>query len=270
MKGMIALFHSFLHPFIHWVMPLFHKILLNRYSPLCVHKMNDWAKTQEFKETTLHWAGKCTPHSLNAVGESPPGIRRTVREGVWLCPGALGRLPVYLSWVLREGKAFFGQTNCCCSVTKLYPTLCNPMDCNMPGFPVLHYLREFIQTHIHQLSHAIQSAHPRPSPFPPAFSLAQHLGLFQWVSSLYQVAEVLELQLQHQSFQWIFRVAFIWDRLVWSPCCPKDSHESFPALQSKSINSLALSLLYGPAFTSIHVLEKQIVEDYFRLGKGCP
>ena len=56
-----------------------------------------------------------------------------------------------------------------------------------------------------------------------ALSLSQHQGLFQWVSSSYLVAKVLELQLQYQSFQWIFRVKFLGDWLVWSPCCPRDS-----------------------------------------------
>ena len=82
-------------------------------------------------------------------------------------------------------------------------------------------------------------------PLPFAFNLSQHQGLFQWVSCLQQVAKVLELQLQHQSFQWIFRVDFLWDWLVWSPYCTRVSQESSPAPRFKSINSLALSLLYG-------------------------
>ena len=85
--------------------------------------------------------------------------------------------------------------------------LCNPMDCSMPGFPVLYYLLEFAQTHIHWVSDAIQPSHPLPSPSPPAFNLSQHQGLFQWVRSSHQVAKILELQ--HQSFQWIFRVDFL-------------------------------------------------------------
>jgi len=69
--------------------------------------------------------------------------------------------------------------------------------------------------------------------------------------SSHQVAKVLELQLQHQFFQWIFRVDFLQDWLVWSPCNPRDSQESSPAPQFKSINSWALSLLYGPTLASI-------------------
>ena len=88
------------------------------------------------------------------------------------------------------------------------------------------------------------------SPSPPAFSLSQHQGLVQWVGSSHQVAKVLELQLQHRSFQWIFRTDFL--RLVWSPCSPRNSQESSPRPQFKSINSSVLSLLYGPTLTSIH------------------
>ena len=70
------------------------------------------------------------------------------------------------------------------------------------------------------------------------------------VSSSHQVVKVLEFQLQHQSFQRIFRTDFLLDLLVWSPCSPRDSQESSPTPQFKSINSLALSLLYGPTLTS--------------------
>ena len=76
------------------------------------------------------------------------------------------------------------------------------MDCSMPGFPVHYQLPEFTQTHVHWVSDAIQPSHPLSSPSPPAFSLSQHQGLFKWVSSLHQVAKVLEFQLQHLSFQW--------------------------------------------------------------------
>ena len=61
-----------------------------------------------------------------------------------------------------------------------------------------------------------------------------------------------ELQLQHQSFQWIFRTDFLYDGLVGSPCSPRDSQESSPTPQFKSINSSALRFLYGPTLTSIH------------------
>ena len=72
--------------------------------------------------------------------------------------------------------------------------------------PVHHQLPEFTQAHIHRVCEAIQPSHPLSSPSPSAFNLSQHLGLFQWVSSSYQVAKVLKFQLQHQSFQWILRL----------------------------------------------------------------
>ena len=86
----------------------------------------------------------------------------------------------------------------CCSVVQSCLTLCDRMDCSTPGFPVLHYYPKFAQTHVHQVSDAIQPSSPLSSPSPPAFTLSQHRGLFQWVSSSHQVAKVLELQ--HQSF----------------------------------------------------------------------
>ena len=71
---------------------------------------------------------------------------------------------------------------CCCSVPKLYLTLCNPMDCSIPGFPVLHYLPEFDQIHVHWVDDTIQPFHPLSSPSSPAHNPSQHQGLFQWVS----------------------------------------------------------------------------------------
>ena len=75
------------------------------------------------------------------------------------------------------------------------------MDCSTPGFPAHHQLPELAQTHVHQVGDAIQKSDPLSSPSPPAFSLSQHQGLFQGVSSLHQGAKVLEFQLQHESFQ---------------------------------------------------------------------
>ena len=95
------------------------------------------------------------------------------------------------------------------SVTQLFPTLCDPMDCSTQGFPVHQQLPEVTQNHVHRVSDAIQPSHPLSSPSPPTISLSQHQDLFQWVSSSQQVAKVLELQLQHQSFQWVFRADFL-------------------------------------------------------------
>ena len=77
------------------------------------------------------------------------------------------------------------------SVAQLCQTLCSPVDCSTPGLPVHHHLPELAQTHVHPVGDAIQPSHPLSSPSPSAFSLSQHQGRFQWVSSLHQVAKVL-------------------------------------------------------------------------------
>ena len=76
----------------------------------------------------------------------------------------------------------------CCSVAKSCLSLCDPMDCSTPGFPVHHQLPEVARTHVHWVSDAIQPSHPLSPSSPPAFNLSQHQGLFQWVSSLHHVA----------------------------------------------------------------------------------
>ena len=120
------------------------------------------------------------------------------------------------------------------------------------SFPVHHQLPELNHTHIHRVGNAILSSHPLSSSSPPAFNLSQYQGLFQGVSSSHQVAKVLEFQLQLQSFQWIFRPDLLEDWLVGSPCGPRDSQESSPTPQFKSINSSVLSFLYSPTLTPIH------------------
>ena len=95
------------------------------------------------------------------------------------------------------------------SVTQSCLTLCNPIDCSTPGFPVYHELPELTQTHVHWVGDAIQPSHPLSSPSPPAFNLSQHQGLFKWISSSHQVAKGLEFQLQHQFFQRIFKTDFL-------------------------------------------------------------
>ena len=88
------------------------------------------------------------------------------------------------------------------SVTQSCLTLCHPMNHSMPGLSVHHQLLESTQTRVHWIGDAIQPSHSLSSPSPPALNLSQHQGLFQWVTSLHQVAKVLEFHLQHQSFQW--------------------------------------------------------------------
>ena len=137
------------------------------------------------------------------------------------------------------------------SVAQSCPTLCDPMNCSMPGFPVHHQHLESTQTHVHWVGDATQPSLPLSSPSPPALNLSQHQGLFKWVNSSHQVAKVLKFQLKHQSFQWTSRTDLLWNGHVGSPCNPRDSQESSPTPQFKSINS-ALSFLYSPTLTSIH------------------
>ena len=121
---------------------------------------------------------------------------------VWLSPLTWGSnlsLSVDSGWSLScFWKSWRPNRRLLFSVGQSCPTLCNPTDCSMPGFPGLHCLPESAQTHVHWVSDAIQPFHPLSSPSPPDFNLSQHQGLFQWVNSSQQVAKVLELQLQHQ------------------------------------------------------------------------
>ena len=151
-------------------------------------------------------------------------------------------------FALRFSCKHISSASCCHSVTKLCPTLCDPMDCSTPGFPVLHYLLEFAQTHVHWVGDAIQPSHPLSPPFPSALNLSQPQSLFQWVGSPHQVAKVLEFQLQHQFFKLIFRADFLWDWLVWSPYCPRDSQES-----SQLRHSLKASVLQCSAFFMVQL-----------------
>ena len=135
------------------------------------------------------------------------------------------------------------------SVAQLCPTLCNPMDCNTPGLPVHHQLPEFTQTHIHRVTDAFQPSHPLSSPSPPALNLSQHQGLFKWVSSSNQVAKVLELQLSISlSNDYSGLISF---RIDCLNLLARDSQESSPTPQFKSINSSTFNFLYSPTLTSI-------------------
>ena len=137
-----------------------------------------------------------------------------------------------------------------CSVAQLCLILCNCNGLQPPAFPVIQYLLEFAQIYVHWVSDTAQPSHPPLPPSTLALNLAQYQGLFQWVSSLNQVAKLLELQ--HQSFQWAFWTDFLWDGLVGSPCIPRDSQESSPTPQFKSTNSLAFRFIHRPTPTSIH------------------
>ena len=138
------------------------------------------------------------------------------------------------------------------SVAQSCLTLWDAMNCSTPGLPVHHHHPDFTQIHVHRVGDAIQPSHPWSSLSPPAPNTSQHQSLFQWVSSSQEVAKILEFQLQHHSFQRNPRVDLLQNGLVESPCSPRDSQESSPTPQFKSINSSALSLLHSSTLTSIH------------------
>ena len=129
------------------------------------------------------------------------------------------------------------------------------MICSTPGLLIHNKLPEVTQTHVHRIGDVTQPSHRLSSPSPLALNRSQHQDLFQWDSSSNQVSRVLELHLQHQSFQWIFRTDFLWNWLVWSPYYVRDFQESYPAPQLKSINSSVLSHIYGPTLCT-WLLEK--------------
>ena len=172
---------------------------------------------------------------------------------VWMCEldhkeGEPQKFVAFKLWCWRRWLLRVPWTVCSASQSSV--TLCGPMDCSTSDFPVLHYLPEFAQIHLHwvsdTVSHLILFV-----PFSSSLNLSQHQGLFQWVSSLHQVAKVLEFQLQHQSFQWIFRVGF---PLILIGLISLMSN-GLSRVFSSSIYSLVLSLLYGPTLTS-WIIEK--------------
>ena len=152
-----------------------------------------------------------------------------------------------------KNKRFFLS---CCSVAKSCPTLCDPMNCSTPGFPVLDCVPEFPRSLVLSITDAIQSLHPQLPPACLAFSFSQQQGLFQWVGTWHQVAKASEHHLQHKSFQWIFRAYFLWDWLVWSPYCPRTLKS---LLQQQNMKA---SILQHSAFYMI-----QISHSYMTTGK---
>ena len=141
-----------------------------------------------------YWSGVPFP-SLGDLYD--PGIKLTSLVSPTLAGGFLTTAPPGNPYSSFLSSALFS------SVAQLCPTLCDPMNRSTPGLP-FRQLPEFTQTH-----DAIRPSHPLSSPSPPAPNPSQYQGLFQWVNSLHEVAKVLEFQLQHQSFQWIFRVDFL-------------------------------------------------------------
>ena len=179
------------------------------------HACVEWTKPTSGLRKNHHWMLLCY------LG--PDSISLCHRQGNWslktliLCSGVTQMVNGRASKPAKQPSPshspsrdfFLLHTSICCSVAKLCLTLCDPMDGSMPGFPVLHHLPELAQIDIHWVGDIIQPSHPLSSPSPPAFNLSQHQDLFLGVGSSHQVAKVLELQIQYQSFQWIFRTDFL-------------------------------------------------------------
>ena len=141
------------------------------------------------------------PYMLCDVGHASQKTIKKKRHKDTLS-GSLHNLSLMMTIVLPNISSVSSVDQSCL-------TLCYPIDSSMPGFPVHHQLPELAQTRVHSIGDTIQPSHPLSSPSPPTYNLSQHQGLFKRVSSLHQVVKVLELQLQHQSFQWTFRTDFL-------------------------------------------------------------
>ena len=129
------------------------------------------------------------------------------------------------------------------SFTRSCLTLCNPMDCRMRGFPVLHHSCSLLRLM------SIKSVTP-PNHLILCHSLLLSPSIFPSIR-VFSNDSVLPIRWP-EYWQWIFMTDFLYDWLVWSPCSPRDSQESSPTPQFKNINSSALSFLYSPPLTSIH------------------
>ena len=170
----------------------------------------------------------CKPDFLLMLFILPCKTWNVVKTGIWLARP----LPIQFSWVAQS-----------------CPTICDPTDCKTPGFPVYHRLPELAQTYVHRVSDAIQPSHSLLSPSPPAFNLSQHQGLYKWVSSIrwqnYWSFSFSSSPSNEYSGLISFRMDWFDLRAV------RDSQESSPIPQFKSISSSALSFPYSPTLTSI-------------------
>ena len=141
--------------------------------------------------------------------------------------------------------------HCCCSVTQLCPTLCDPMDCSTPGLSVHHQLPEFTQTHVHWVGDAIQPSHPLLSPSLSAFNLSQHQGLFKWVSSLHSGGQSTRVSVSASVFPMNIQDWFPLEWIGWISLLSKGLSRVFSntIVQKHQFFS---AQLYSPTLISIH------------------
>ena len=133
------------------------------------------------------------------------------------------------------------------SIAQSCLTLCDPMNCSTPGFPVHHQLLELVQTHVHPVSDAMQSSHPLSSPSPPSLNLSQHQGLFQWVSSSHQGGQSIGVSASASVLPMYIQDWFLLGSTSLISLQSKGLSQEFsPTPQFKTINSLALKAINKP------------------------
>ena len=137
------------------------------------------------------------------------------------------------------------------SVVRSCPTLCDPLDCSTPGFPVHHQVLELTQTHVHRVRDAIQSSHPLLSASLPAFNTSQHQGLFKWVNTSHQVAKCWSFSFSiSSSNDYSQLISLGWTSWIFLQF--KGLSRVFSNTKVQRINSSAISFLNSWANTSIH------------------
>ena len=218
--------------------------------PLRDHPSRD----QNSRPAGRPWAGAALPPPLWRLLSATPSEHAELT----LLPEPRDRFALVLGIKPSSSTSFQFSSVQFSSVAQSYPTLCDPMDYSTPGLPVHHQLPELDQTHVHRVGDAIQPSHPLSSPSPPAFNLSQNQSfpmsqLFESGSQSIGVStstSVLPMNIQD------------WSPLGWTGWISLESkgprvqgsksQESSPTSQFKTVNSLALSFLYGPTLISIH------------------
>ena len=147
---------------------------------------------------------------------------------------------------------------CCCSVTQSCPTVCNLMDCSMPGFPVLHHLLELAQSHVHWVSDAFQPSRPLVSPSSPAFDLSQHQGVFKWVSSSHRWQECWSFSLSISPYnEYLGLISF---RIDWFDLLAvQGTLKSLLQHHSSKASTLQCSAFFMVQFTHLYITTGKII-----------
>ena len=177
---------------------------------------------------------------------------------------------------LTKWKECINKWLCCCSVAQSHPTLCNPMDCSMPGFPVLHYVAEFAQTHVHWVSDAIQTLSSSVVPFsfcPQSFPASGSFPVSRFFASSGQsIVASASASVLPTTIQGSLPLGLIWFDLVWSPCCPRDSQESPSAPHFESISQYEKAKINGLTNAEeCHLIIKKGMFRYTSVSwKRCP